>query len=93
VLLFVHRVAGSSGAVGPSASTDLETWSRPPGTVFPGSMRLPGIPARDHLTFRIPTPVPSGRHFVRTVFTWMEWNAINPPPTNARGACAYQQIG
>jgi len=68
VRLVVHRVAGSSGAVGPSASTDLATWSRPPGTVFLGSTRLPGIPARDRLAFRIPAPVPANRFFVRTVF-------------------------
>jgi hypothetical protein len=68
VVMSIDRVAGSVGVVGPEASTDLEMWSMPGGTEFLSASRLPGIPARDRLVFRIPAPVPAGRLFVRFAF-------------------------
>jgi hypothetical protein len=68
VVMTIDQLAGSVGVVSPEASTDLHQWSIPENSVFFGTTRLPVVPAKDRLVFRIPAPIPAGRLFVRCSF-------------------------
>ncbi len=66
MLLSITRPADVSGlSLVPQSATNLGQWQPAAGVVFVSNDRLPGTPARDRLTFRIPSPNGSTRFFVR----------------------------
>jgi hypothetical protein len=66
MLISITRRADVGGFdIIPESTTDLEQWVDPPGLIFVGNVRLPGTPALDRLSFRIPSPVGATRQFVR----------------------------
>lgn len=66
LLLSITRRADAGGVnLVPESSTGLDQWLPATGAVFIGNVRLSGNPARERLTFRIPSPVGSSRFFVR----------------------------
>ena len=52
----------------PQSTTDLGIWQNVAPSCFISNVRLPGTPAMELLTFRIPNPSGATRHFVRFAF-------------------------
>ncbi|MEO5916248.1 MAG: lamin tail domain-containing protein [Luteolibacter sp.] len=66
LLLSITRPADVAGlSLVPESSNNVGQWQPAAGVVFVSNDRLPGSPARDRLTFRIPSPNGSIRFFVR----------------------------
>ena len=66
MLVSITRRADAGGcALVPETSADLGQWASPAGLEFLSTVRLPGAPALDRLTFRIPKPPAATRLFLR----------------------------
>ncbi|MES2657625.1 MAG: lamin tail domain-containing protein [Verrucomicrobiota bacterium] len=66
MLLSITRRADVGGlSLVPQSSETIHQWQTAAGVDFVSNVRLPGTPALERLTFRIPSPVGSTRFFVR----------------------------